>query len=244
MNKRQQTSNGMKIEICIPAFNEERVIADAARGVLQVFRTAKKEVIVTVADNASTDETADIAKEIEGVSVMSIPTRGKGAGVVAAARHSSADFFGFIDADLSADPEDLMSLLYFVERGDCDIAVGSRLLDRTMVNRGILRTLSSKIFSMARKMLVGMGKIEDTQCGLKLMNVQGRKILAECAETGWFFDIEFLARAERAGLRIREVPIHWDEYRFPERASKLNYVSDGIEYIRAMFRIRRLLKIK
>lgn len=231
----------MKIEICIPAFNEVRIIAKSAEAVLKVFRAAGKEVIVTVADNASTDGTASIAKGIEGVSVISIPTRGKGAAVVAAARHSSADFFGFIDADLSADPEDIMSLLPFVERGDCDIAVGSRLLDRTMVDRGILRTLSSQIFNIFRKVIVGVDAVEDTQCGLKVMNARGREILAECAETGWFLDIEFLARAERAGLRIREIPIRWNEYTFPGRDSKLNLFRDSIAAIRAMLRIRRII---
>ena len=83
----------MSIEICIPAFNEAPVIAESARAVVQAFRTAKKDVVVTVADNASTDRTADIAKGIEGVSVLTVPIRGKGAAVIAVARHSNADFF-------------------------------------------------------------------------------------------------------------------------------------------------------
>ena len=128
-----------------------------------------------------------------------------------------------------------------MESGDCDIAIGSRLLDISKVYRGMVRTISSRVFNLARKFLVGIDA-EDTQCGLKIMNSRGREVLSECAETGWFFDIEFLARASRAGLRIKEVPIRWDEYRFPERASKLNHFRDSIEALRAMLRIRRNLK--
>ena len=234
----------MSIEICIPAFNEAPVIAESARAVVQAFRTAKKDVVVTVADNASTDRTADIAKGIEGVSVLTVPIRGKGAAVIAVARHSNADFFGFIDADLSADPADIIPILSLVERGDCDIAIGSRLTDVTKVQRGMVRTLSSRMFNILRKAIVGVDSVEDTQCGLKVMNERGRHILALCAETGWFFDMEFLARAERAGLRLREVPIRWDEHRFPERISKLHYVRDSIESVRAMFRIRRAIATK
>ena len=229
----------MSIEICIPAFNEALVIAESARAVVQAFRTAKKGVVVTVADNASTDGTADIAKGIEGVSVLSIPVRGKGAAVIAAALHSHAEFFGFIDADLSADPADIIPVLSLVERGDCDIAIGSRLLDSTAVNRGMLRTMSSRAFNLLRKMIVGVDAVEDTQCGLKFMNARGREILASCTETGWFLDIEFLARAERAGLRIKEVPIHWNEHRFKDRKSKLALFRDSIAAVRAMIRIRK-----
>jgi len=228
----------MSIELCIPAFNEERVISEAARAVLRVLRRLGKEVAVTVVDNASTDRTADIAKEIEGVRVLSISVRGKGAAVIMAARRSEADMFGFLDADLSVDPEEIPALLPLLERNECDIVIGSRLIDGGIVDRGKFRTFSSRVFNMIRKMLVGVAA-KDTQCGLKLMNARGRKILAECAETGWFFDIEFLARAERAGLSIREVPVHWHEHRFPERMSKLNYARDSIEALRAMLRIRR-----
>jgi glycosyltransferase involved in cell wall biosynthesis len=231
----------MKIEICIPAFNEAQVIAETANAVLHVFRASQMGVAVTVSDNASTDGTARIAQGIEGVSAMSISTRGKGAAVVAAARRSNADIFGFIDADLSASPADIISLLSLVKRGECDIAIGSRLLDTGIVNRGIFRTFSSRIFNILRRMIVGIA-VEDTQCGLKLMNAKGREILAQCMETGWFFDIEFLMRAQRAGLHILEVPIHWNEHRFPGRAGKLNHFRDGIEAIRAMLRIRRSLK--
>lgn len=228
----------MSVEICIPAFNEEQVIAKAARAVSRVLRDAKRDGIVTVSENASTDDTARVARNIKGVSVMSIPVRGKGAAVIAAARRSRADVFGFIDADLSADPADIIPLLALVERGECDIAIGSRFIDTSIVDRGMLRTFPSKVFKVLRKLIVGI-EVEDTQCGLKLMNARGRKILAGCAETGWLFDIEFLTRAERLGLRIREVPIHWQEHRFAGRESKLNHARDGVGALIAMLRIRR-----
>src|SRR3989344_1159508 len=157
--------SAMRIELCIPAFNEERVIAEAARAVLRVLRRLGKEVAVTVVDNASTDGTADIAKGIEGVSVVSIPVRGKGAAVIAAARRSEADMFGFLDADLSVDPEEIPALLPLLERSECDIVIGSRLIDGGIVNRGKFRTFSSRVFNMIRKMLVGGGG-KDTQGGL------------------------------------------------------------------------------
>ncbi len=232
-----------KIEICIPAFNEEQVIAESVNAVLRVFREAKRDVLITVADNASTDRTASIAGGIPRVSVLPVPVRGKGAAVIAAVRRSEADLFGFMDADLSVNPKEIISFLTPLEGNECDIVIGSRLLDSTIVDRGMFRTFLSKTFNFLRRMIVGVN-VEDTQCGLKVMNARGREILAECAETGWFFDMEFLARAERAGLHIREVPIHWDEQRFPGRDSKLNLLRDSIGAFRAMFRIRRAITTK
>jgi glycosyltransferase involved in cell wall biosynthesis len=227
----------MRIEICIPAYNEELVIREAARTVIDTCKAAGKEVHVTVIDNASTDRTAEMARSVPGVSVLSVPTPGKGAAVIAAARNSSADIFGFIDADLSAHPSEAVRLLPILENDLADIVVGSRLVDTSAVHRGVIRTISSQGFNMLRKLIVGIN-VEDTQCGLKLMNATGRHVLASCEEKGWFFDMEFLARAERAALRIREIPIRWDEERFPGRKSKLRYLHDAFASIRAMWRIR------
>ena len=227
----------MRIDICIPAFNEEKIIAEAAQEVVEVLRgIANIESRVIVVDNGSTDETASRAKKVPGVSVLMVPTKGKGAAVIAAARSSSSDIFGFIDADLSADPDDIPKLLAPLVRNEYDIAIGSRLMDTKLVRRELLRTFFSKVFNLLRKAALGIS-VQDTQCGLKLMNPRGREVLTRCKETGWFFDMEFLAQAERSGLRILEIPVHWDEHRFAGRASKLNLLRDGFKALAAFIRI-------
>ena len=233
----------MKIELCIPAHNEGTIIAESAQHVVRVLRENGRNAQVTVIDNASTDETARIARAVDGVSVLTITERGKGAAVVGAARASNAEIFGFIDADLSVDPKEVIILLAHIEKDTCDIAIGSRLIDSSIVERGKLRSVSSRVFNVIRRLIVGI-RAEDTQCGLKVMNARGRAILAQCNETGWFFDIEFLARAERAGLRIHEIPVHWNEHRFAGRASKLRLLRDGFGAVAAMVRVRYRAVVK
>ena len=229
----------MKIDICIPAFNEEKIIVEATGAVRDALgKIAGSEFRIIVADNGSTDKTAALAGKCEGVSVLSLSVRGKGAAVVAAAKASEADIFGFIDADLSADPRDITKILSPIARSECDISIGSRLIDKRTVRREWLRTLSSVLFNILRRAILGVS-VADTQCGLKLMNGKGREVMRRCTERGWFFDMEFLARAERAGLALREIPINWDEHRFAGRASKLNLLRDSIGAVRAMIRIRR-----
>jgi glycosyltransferase involved in cell wall biosynthesis len=229
----------MKTDICIPAYNEGDIIATAVAQVRDALKALPATVGVIVANNASTDETGQRAAGA-GATVLDVRKRGKGAAVVAAAKYSQADIFGFIDADLSAEPSDLLVLLRELEAG-ADIAIGSRLLSGEGVRRGLMRTLSSKAFNMLRRFLVGV-RVADTQCGLKLMNSRGRAVLASCEETGWFFDIEFLARAEKAGLQVREIPIRWEEFRYASRRSKLNLLYDGARAIHAMIRIMLRLK--
>lgn len=231
----------MKIDICIPAFNEEEIVAWAAHEVRRVLnRIPNAECRIIVADNGSTDETARRANAVEGVTVLAVPIRGKGAAVVAAARSSKADIFGFIDADLSAEPSDILKLLALLQKKKCDVAIGSRFIDTNTVKREWLRTTLSRLFNILRKIILGLS-IHDTQCGLKLMNARGKDVLAQCQETGWFFDIEFLSLSERAGLKTTEVPVQWDEYRFAGRKSKLSLIRDGFGALGALARIRRRL---
>ncbi len=233
-------------ELCVPAYNEVGIIADALSHVRSVLASASTlDWRIVVADNASTDGTAEV---VEGMGdprmqVMRIAEKGKGRAIVHTAMRSSTQLFGFIDADLSADPADILPLLAPILADEADVVVGSRLLDTRVVARGPLRTLSSRVFNYARHAIVGIS-VSDSQCGLKVMNARGREVLSACTETGWFLDIEFLARAERAGLRIREVPVHWNEEAFVGRVSKLRLVRDGIGAIVAMVRIRaRLAKL-
>lgn len=225
----------MKIDICIPAYNEEAVIEEALREIADALSGFEYRLIV--ADNASTDETAIRAARVAGVVVLRIEQKGKGAAIVVAARMSDAALFGFIDADLSANPKDLRLLIERVQSGT-DVAVGSRLLDTDTVTRSFFRSLSSRLFNLMRYIVLGI-KVKDSQCGLKVMNARGREVLRTCTETGWFMDLEFLRRVERAGLSLEEVAIRWEENRFEGRASKLRILRDGWESLWAMLRIRR-----
>ena len=233
----------MALDLCIPAHNEAGVIQEAIRRtVLALADSGISDWHIVVVDNASNDGTAGAARAYQDarVSVVRIETKGKGAAILAAACERDSELFGFIDADLSADPADIARLAAFVSDGATDIAVGSRLLDQTSVHRSWLRTFPSICFNWLRKCLIGI-RVHDSQCGLKVMNATGRRVLASCTETGWFLDLEFLARAERTGLSIREVPIHWEEERFAGRRSQLGF-SDNFRAIVAMFRIRRALR--
>ncbi len=230
----------MRVDICVPAHNEAEIIGDAVRLLEASLSSLPHETRITVVSNGSTDDTAARA-HAAGANVLEIEAAGKGRSVVAAAQKSESEIFGFIDADLSADPSDIPALCTELESGAYDIVIGSRLLNTDVVDRAGLRTLSSRVFNALQRVILGIS-VRDTQCGLKLMNAKGRSVLRTCEESGWFFDLELLAKAEAKGLRVLEMPIHWNEYRFPGRKSKLSMIRDGYGALRAMLRIRSRLR--
>jgi len=147
-------------------------------------------------------------------------------------------FFGFIDADLSADPDAIPGMVARLLEDKADIVIASRLLITKTTNRNWLRTLSSKLFNFLADLFLNLN-VADAQCGLKIMNQKGLAVLKSCKEDGWFLDIEFLARARQDNLRIIEIPVPWLEFRYPNRKSQIRHFRDGVEAIKAILRIKK-----
>lgn len=227
----------MKIELCVPAHNEAETIV---RALTMLKATLPKDLSISlvVSENGSTDGTAELVENscLENVLVLRTPGKGKGLAIRTAALRSDADIFGFIDADLSADPRVIPEMISRIMDG-ADLVIGSRLLKKEFVHRGFLRTLSSQVFNLLVRVMLEI-RFSDTQCGLKFMNVKARKVLERIEEDGWFFDLELLAIGSKRNFRIEEIPVNWEEFRFPERKSKLRMFSDGLDSFRTMKRIR------
>ncbi|OGZ11611.1 MAG: hypothetical protein A3C93_04330 [Candidatus Lloydbacteria bacterium RIFCSPHIGHO2_02_FULL_54_17] len=233
----------MKFTLVIPAFNEAPVVVPTLT-VLRDALTRERDLewAIIVADNASTDGTGDAVARIGDarIRVLLIPAKGKGNAVRSAFLKADGDVVGFTDADLPVLPEEIVAAAKIVAEGAADVVAGSRLLpESVMPDREWWRTVSSRVFNRFARLVVGVS-VGDTQCPLKVMNTKGRDILLATLESTWFFDLEFFALAERLLLRVREVPVTWNEHRYPARKSKLA-PADTLRAVVAMFRIRRRL---
>ncbi len=230
----------MKVEVVIPAYNEETIIKETVSAIVDVLKgIVDIDWKMTIADNGSTDGTRKVIEKMEDsrISVYTASAKGKGRALREAFSQSDAAVIGFFDADLSVDPEILPSTIEYFKKDLYDVVIGSRFHSESSIDRGVYRSGSSRVFNMLARWIVGVSTI-DTQCGYKFMNKKGKELFLQNKENTWFFDLEFLANAQKAGLRVEESPVRWTEFRYPLRKSKLHPFSDGCKAIQAMFRIK------
>jgi dolichyl-phosphate beta-glucosyltransferase len=204
-----------RLSVVIPAFNEEgrlpATIARVAAYLAAEGRWQPAEIIV--ADDGSSDRTIEAAEATAmppGVTlrIVRLPhNRGKGAAVRAGVLASAGAQVLISDADLAAPIEELATLA----ARNVDLAVGSRGLRRELIERRqpLPRDVLGRAFNLAIRLL-GLTTFTDTQCGFKLVEGElARRLAAVQRLDSFAFDIELLARAERAGASLAEVPVRW-----------------------------------
>lgn len=234
----------MKYSLVIPAYNEASVIASSVRTIIDLFTAdGDHDFEIIVVDNASTDDTRAQVESLAHpkVSVLSLKEKGKGRAVRAGFSRASGTIIGFTDADLSVEPSEILNAFHVVGKKEAQVLIGSRAhKESTLPGREWWRTGSSSVFHFLAAAIVGI-RTSDTQCPLKVMDDTGLRVMLSTQEETWFFDLEFLALCESLGLDIKEVPVTWNEHRYPARKSKLSTVRDGVRGVRAMLRIKERL---
>jgi putative flippase GtrA len=205
-----------QVEIVIPARNEERELASSIRRLAAFlcnefpFRTR-----ITIADNGSSDGTWPVAEELAAelaeVRAVRIEQPGRGRAIRACWLDSDAEVLAYMDADLSSDLNALLPLVSPLLSGHSDIAIGTRLARGARVSRGSRREVISRCYNLLLQAILDVG-FSDAQCGFKAIRAdKARSLLPLTEDTAWFFDTELLVLAERAGLRVHEVPVDWTE---------------------------------
>ena len=129
------------VEIVIPVFNEEAALEASVRR-LHRYLTEQFPLSwqVTIADNASRDQTWGIAcrlaNELGGVSAVHLDDKGRGRALQAAWSASTAAVVAYMDVDLSTDLDALLPLVAPLLSGHSDVAIGTRLAPGSRVVRG------------------------------------------------------------------------------------------------------------
>jgi dolichyl-phosphate beta-glucosyltransferase len=153
-------------------------------------------------------------------------------GVLAA----SGQYVLFTDADLSAPIEEMNKLLDVALKESADFVIGSRSIDRSYIGKhqSLLREWGGIAFNRMVRLLLGLS-LSDTQCGFKLFNRERlHPVFQKQTIVGFGFDPELLFLASRSGLKIREVPVHWNH----AEGSKIKFFRDGMRMFCDLVRIR------
>jgi dolichyl-phosphate beta-glucosyltransferase len=228
------------LSVVFPCFNEEARILPTLERTVGFLRGRGGEWEVVVVDDGSGDRTAEVVRAAYGgeprVRVLRFPrNHGKGWAVREGVRESRGELAVFSDADLSTPIETLTAFERRAAEG-FDLVVASRGAPgaRILTPQPLPRRLSGLVFrSFVR--LLGLSRCGDTQCGFKLLRRSTVLPLLERIETqGFAFDVELLARAERAGLRIAELPVDWSD----ARGSKVRLYPDALRMAVDLVRLR------
>jgi dolichyl-phosphate beta-glucosyltransferase len=229
--------------VVIPCFNEAARIGATIRATLNYLQENSPQSELIVVNDGSTDTTAKIAREalvtakVATRLVENFPNRGKGAAVRAGLLAAQKPIGLFFDADLSTPLEETPKVIEPIARGELDIAFGSRAIDRSLIgqHQPWRREYAGRVFNLLVRVATGL-PFWDTQCGFKAFRLDVCRPILEAARIdGFAFDVELLYLAQRAGLRIREIPVRWNH----AEGSKVRFFHDSLRMLREVIALKK-----
>jgi len=222
----------MKTIAVIPCFNEESCIADVVLVLNFVVGMS------IVADDHSTDNTAELAEKAGAYVVRRFGKRGFGANTKAGIDEAlvrECDIVMTLDGDGQHDPQEMRKVLEPIENGEADVVVGSRFL----VSNGRIpqyRKFGIKVITW----LYNVGsrqKLTDAQCCFRAYRQEVLKAMS-VEEEGFTFSVETLIKARHLGFRIKEVPITVLYHKQFSQNSTMNPIKQGLEVAWGTVRVR------
>ncbi|MCU0492372.1 MAG: glycosyltransferase family 2 protein [Chloroflexaceae bacterium] len=233
------------LSIVIPAYNEERRLPPTLAQIGAYLARQPYRAEVLVADDGSSDSTAQLAENTPDVRVLRLDHRGKGFAVRAGALAARGDYVLLCDADMAVPMEEWDKLAPYLSQG-YDVVIGSREgLGARRQGEPWHRHVMGRVFNMIVQ-TVALRGIQDTQCGFKALSreaaqslfrrvriygedappVQGAAVTA--------YDVELLYLARRVGYRIAEVPVTWNY----GTETKVDPLRDSLRNLRDVLRVR------
>jgi len=207
----------MHLSLIIPAYNEEKRLPKTLTEVDSYLRTRDYDYEILVVNDGSGDKTVEIAKNlIPGIKNLMVTgynrNQGKGYAVRFGMMEAKGDFRLFSDADNSTSVDQVEKMWPEIEKG-ADIVIGSRDIKGAVLDPPqpwIRQMLLGEGFKLFRKLVLGLWKIEDTQCGFKCFSKEAAEnIFPKCRISRFAFDPEILIIAEKMGYEIKEIPVYW-----------------------------------
>ena len=232
---------GPELSIVIPAFNEASRLPATLERIGAYLKTCSREAEVLVVDDGSQDRTEAVAESFRD----QIPTlrvvpngvnRGKGYSVRHGVQEARGRIVLFTDADLSAPIEEGGKLIDALNEQNCDVAIGSRAVDRSLitVHESPFREFAGIVFNKIVRLILWLPFV-DTQCGFKAFRRERCAIIFEQQTIERFgFDPELLYLARHHGLRAVEIPVRWGH----SPATKINMLRDSLQMFLDVFKIR------
>jgi dolichyl-phosphate beta-glucosyltransferase len=208
---------GMRLSVIIPAYNEARRLPKTMEEVDEYLSRQDYSYEIIVVSDGSKDTTAMLVRELSSVIrnlrlIDNEENQGKGAVVRQGMLEARGEYRLFTDADNSTSIDQIEKMWPEFERG-FEVVIGSRDVRGAVLDppqpflRGVIL---GEGFKLMRKFIVGLWRIQDTQCGFKCFTRKAAEnIFSRCRINRWAFDPEILVIAQKLGYRIKEIPVYW-----------------------------------
>jgi glycosyltransferase involved in cell wall biosynthesis len=196
-----------RVCIIIPAYNEEKSVPHVIRRILHLHPGFD----VLVINDGSADRTEEVARDAGATVVTLLQNLGIGGavqtGYIHAARHGY-DIAVQVDADGQHKAEELDKLLEPIRRGEADMVVGSRFVDRSGYQSTVGRRMGILLLS-AIVSLFARQRIRDVTSGFRAVNRKGIALFAAEYATD-YPEVDSLILAKKHGLRLQEVAVEME----------------------------------
>lgn len=233
-------TSSAELDLVIPALNEEARIEKTIK-TIDDWARSRADIKLILVDNGSADATAECVDRANAkhlpVEVVSCRFRGKGAAVRSGVLRSRARYVGYCDADLATPVTAIDPALALLREG-FDVVLGSRHCPGAAYAQAqpLLRRSGGWCFRQVARRYVG--QVTDTQCGFKLFTGPvARSLFLQLSLTGFAFDVEIVALAQRQGHRVVELPVTWSD----QRGSTFRPLKDGLSSFRDLIALRQRL---
>src|ERR1700712_3245972 len=230
------------VDIVVPVYNEAHGVTESVTRLVDYLRRDFPfSARVTIVDNASTDDTWLRALALEEtyveVRALHLDQKGRGRALKHAWLGNDATVVAYMDVDLSTDLAALLPLVAPLISGHSDLAIGPRRARPARVVRGPKREVISRCYNLVLRGTLA-ARFSDAQCGFKAIRRDvARRLLPMVQDTGWFFSTWMLGLAEKAGLRIHEVPVDWVD----DPDSRVDIVATAVADLKGVVRVGKAL---
>lgn len=198
----------MKILICIPAYNEEQNIIHT----IENIRKYVSDIDYIVINDCSTDGTRELLRTHQ-IPYLDLPINlGIGGGVQTGYRYALEHDYDIViqfDGDGQHDACYLQKLIEPIEKGQADVVIGSRFLEKEGFQSSALRRIGINFLSALIHILSGI-KVRDVTSGMRAVN---KKIIQEFAMNYAqdYPEPEAILASGMVGARVIEVPVQMKE---------------------------------
>jgi glycosyltransferase AglD len=228
------------VSVVVACYNEEQVLESSFAELVDTLGDLGRPFEILFVDDASRDATRALIQgiverhaDLQIRVILHDLNRGRGATVADGFRAARGEIAGYLDIDLEVHSRYIPALVRAIERG-ADVATVRRIyafqlrhLDRYFMSRG---------YSWLVRELLGT-RLHDTETGYKFFRRETlMPVLEATRDPGWFWDTEFMLRAERRGLSIAEIPGAY--VRRADKTSTVSGLRDTLVYFGRLWRFR------